>query len=123
MTEQRPEGYRVRKQIPDVADHAEKVERPEPVLNAAKLGGLLSAFFVAVGGVVALFVGGFGLDDLGPLGVAIGLVITTGLAVGVYLVQLWQGLRAREQVTPLASPRNSDGIALMEVPGSRSGPV
>lgn len=118
MTEQRPEGYRVRAQTPGVGDHLDpaEVDRPEPVMYAAKLGGLLSAFLVACGGVIALFTAGFGLDDLGPLGVAVGLVVTTGLALGVYLLQVWQGLKARAKVTPLVSPRNGDGVPLMEVP-------
>lgn len=107
--------------IPGVADHAAP-ERPEPVTEAAKLGGLLSALLVAVGGVIALFIGGLTLEELGPLGIAIGAVVTAALALAVYGIQVWQGLKARAKVTPLSSPRNGDGVPLMAVPGLSSGP-
>lgn len=95
-------------------DHA--APETEPVVDAAKVGGLLSAFLVAIGGVIALFTGGFGLDDLGPLGIAIGLVITSGLALAVYAIQVWQGLKARAKVTPLSRPRDNNGVALVPDP-------
>lgn len=109
-------------QIPGVPDHADPSRRPEPVVYAAKLGGLLSAFLVAVGGVIAIITAGFTLDDLGPLGVAIGGAVTAAVALGVYLLPVWQALKARAKVTPLESPRNDDGVPLMAVPGLSSGP-
>lgn len=97
-------------------------DRPEPVKYAAQIGGLLSAVLVAVGGVIALVAGGLTVDELGPLGIAIGAVIVAVVALGVYLLPVWQAIKARAKVTPLESPRNGDGIPLMEVPGLSRGP-
>lgn len=108
--------------IPGVADHAAAPARPEPVLDAAKLGGLLSALFIAAGGVAGIFVAGFTVDDLGALGFALAAVIVAAAAVASYAVQVWQGYKARALVTPLSSPRNADGVPLMEVPGLSPGP-
>lgn len=111
-------------QIPGRADHADPDDnRPEPVKYAAQVGGLLSAVLVACGGVIALVAGGLTLDELGPLGIAVGGVIVAVVALGVYLLPVWQAIKARAKVTPLSSPRNDDGIPLMEVPGLRAGPT
>lgn len=111
-------------QIPGKADHADPNDnRPEPVKYAAQIGGLLSAVLVAVGGVIALIAGGLTIDELGPLGIAIGGVIVAVVALGVYLAPVWAAVKkARPKVTPLESPRNNDGIPLMEAPGFRQGP-
>jgi hypothetical protein len=98
-------------------------ERPEPVKEAAKLGALLAGFFVACGGVVAIFLAGFTLDDLGPLGFAVGAAITAGTALAAGLASYFTSIRARAKVTPLAAPRNDDGRPLMVVPGLSDGPT
>jgi hypothetical protein len=109
---------------PGVPDHADPADnRPEPVRYAAQIGGLLSAVLVAVGGVIALVAGGLTIDELGPLGIAIGGVIVAVVALGVYLLPVWQAITARAKVTPLASPRNDAGIPLIEAPGFRTGPA
>lgn len=87
--------------------------RPEPVLDAAKLGGLVAAAVVAVLGVVLTVAAGITLDNLTALGVVIAGAVTAVAALGAYLAQVWQGRKARAQVTPLDDPRDEAGRELV----------
>jgi hypothetical protein len=110
-------------QIPGVPDHGVpgEVDRPEPVLSAAKLGGLVAAVVTAVGGTVALIVAGKA-GDVNALGLSVGAAVTAVVALVAYVAPVWQAHKARRLVTPLESPRNSDGVPLMAVPGLSQGP-
>lgn len=99
-------------QTTGIPDRATSDSRPEPVVYAARIGGLLAALLVSVGGVIAILAAGLTLDELGPLGIAVGAVITAAVALGVYLLPVWQALRARAKVTPLDDPRDDDGAPL-----------
>lgn len=109
-------------QTPGVPDHAApEPPRPEPVLDAAKLGGLAGAATTAVGGTVVLVISGQA-GDVGALGLSVGAAVTAVAALVAYVAPVWQARKARAKVTPLSSPRNGDGTPLMVVPGLTSGP-
>lgn len=101
-------------------DHA--AARPEPVLDAAKLGGAVSAAIVGVGGLIVLIFTGVTVEDVSRWALAAGTAVTALASLGVYVAPVLSGLRARAKVTPLESPRNADGVPLMEVPGLSHGP-
>jgi hypothetical protein len=86
--------------------------RPEPVLDAAKLAGLVSALVVALLGIIALVVAGNVLGDMTTLSNAISSVIVAASALVAYLTPVWQARKARSKVTPLADPRDALGRAL-----------
>jgi hypothetical protein len=90
--------------------------RPEPVLDAAKLAGLVAAVVVAVLGVIALIVAGNVLGDLDALANSISAVIVAFSALAAYLAPVWQARKARAKVTPLADPRDLRGRKLIAVP-------
>lgn len=86
--------------------------RPEPVLDHVRLGALIAAAVVAIGGVVALVVAG-NLTDLDALGKAVGGAVTAVGALVVYLAPMWQARKARALVTPLSDP-------VLEEPGQHT---
>lgn len=106
-------------QMPGVPDHA--AERPEPVLDAAKVA---AAVALVVGGALTVLAA-FGVTVPDPEGVTRAVVsIATGVLTLVSVAAtLVAALRARQKVTPLESPRNSDGVPLMAVPGLSQGPA
>jgi hypothetical protein len=121
MTE--PDPNLIDKRTPGYAAHAAKNDpagdidllapRPEPVIDAAKLAGLLSAAVIAVLGVVGLVVGGNVLGNLDALANAL---TAAGIAIGAvvaYLLPVWQARKARAKVTPLADPRDPMGRKLV----------
>ena len=85
--------------------------RPEPVLDAGKAAGLVSALVVAVGGALAL-TGLVTVEDVTAWSVAAGAVVTAVVALVAYVAPVWQARKAREVVTPLSSPRDSDGLPM-----------
>lgn len=85
----------------------------EPVVNAGRLAGLLSAAVIAILGVVAIVVGGNVLGDLTALGNAITTAIVALGALAAYLLPVWQAVKARAKVTPLVDPRDDDGTPLV----------
>lgn len=87
--------------------------RPQPVVDAAKLGGLVSAAVIAVGGALFLILAGVTTDTLGAVGIAIGAAVTAVTALIVYVVSLVQGRKAAEKVTPLEDPRDYRGVQLV----------
>lgn len=109
--------------VPGVPDHAapQPPPRPEPVLNAAKLGGLVAAAVTTVAGLIALIVAGKA-GDVNALGVSVGAAVTAVAALVAYVAPVWQARKARRQVTPLASPRNNYGDSLVALPGVSPGP-
>lgn len=81
--------------------------RPEPVLVHVRIGALVAAAVVAIGGVVALIVAG-NVSDLDALGKAVGGAVTACGALVAYLAPMWQARKARELVTPLSDPILAD---------------
>lgn len=88
------------------------VDRPEPVLDAGRLAGLLSAVIVAVVGLVLLVAAG-NFRDLSALAAAVNAVLVAAAAVAAYVLPVWQARRARARVTPLADPRDDAGEPLV----------
>lgn len=97
---------------PGVADHAAETVDTEPVINAAKLGGLTAAAVTAVGGVIVLIIGGRA-GDLSSLGLAVGAAVTAVASLVSYIAPVVHARKARTQVTPLARPRDCDGTPLV----------
>lgn len=87
--------------------------RPQPVTDAAKLGGLVQAVLVSIGGVVFVVIRGVTEDNLLTLGTAVGAAVTAVTALVLYVVNLRLGRMAAAQVTPLSSPRDDRGIPLV----------
>lgn len=90
-------------------------DRPQPVLDAAKLGGLVSAAVTTVGGAVFLIAAGVTSDSVGAVGTAVGLAVTALVALVVYVVSGVQGRKASAKVTPLTDPQDDRGVALVPV--------
>lgn len=88
-------------------------DRPEPVLDPAKLGGLAGAAVTGVGGVAALIAAGITTDGLPVLGAAVSVAVTAVAALAVYLVAVFAGRTGRASVTPLSDPRTEDGRRLV----------
>lgn len=84
----------------------------EPVLDAARIGGLVAALIVAIGGTVTLVLAGR-WTDITALGTALGGVISAALALSAYLAPVWQARKARAKVTPLIDPRDAAGRKLI----------
>lgn len=86
--------------------------RPEPVLNAARIGGLIAALVVAVAATVSLVLAGQ-WTDISALGTALGGVVGAVLALAAYFAPVWQAYKARKAVTPLSDPRDAQGRQLI----------
>lgn len=98
-----------------------RAQVPEPVMDAAKLGGLVSAAVTAVVGAAGVIATGVTADNASAVGLAVGGAVTALLALGVYVVTYLAGRQARAQVTPLESPVSADGIPLVtDLPGRHS---
>jgi hypothetical protein len=97
-------------QTPGVADHAAR--RPQPVLNAASAASLATSL---VGLTLAVLVGTgtLGRDDADNIAEAAAPAITALVGVASTIAA---ALRARQQVTPLVSPRNDYGEPLTTLP-------
>jgi hypothetical protein len=104
-------------QTPGRADHA--APRPQPVLNAATAASAVTA---VVGLVLTVLVatGAIGADDSNRISEAFATAVPTVLGA---VAPILAALKARQQVTPLASPRNAEGVALVAVTGLASGPA
>jgi hypothetical protein len=89
--------------------------RPEPVLDAAKIGGLIAALVVAIAATVSLVLAGR-WTDINALGATLGGVASAVLALIAYFGPVWQAHKARAKVTPLADPRDSIGRRLIAAP-------
>lgn len=89
--------------------------RPQPVIDAAKLGGLVSAAVIAVGGAIVLIVAGVTSETLGAVGIAVGAAVTAVTALIVYIVSLVNGRAAAAKVTPLEAPQDDRGVPLIPV--------
>ena len=91
--------------------------RPEPVLDAAttiRTLGLVLGALVAVLGLFGIVV----TDDLVTrITTSITLVVGAAAAVWAIVVPLRAALAVRAQVTPVESPRDVDGTALVRVDG------
>lgn len=86
-------------------------------MDAAKVAGYVTGSVGLVGGVTTAL--GYTTDgQVQAVTAAVGpLVLATGVLIGAVLPIL-RALRAREAVTPLASPRGADGVEL--VPARRT---
>lgn len=89
--------------------------RPEPVLDAAKIGGLVAALVVAIAATVSLVLAGR-WTDINALGTTLAGVASAVLALTAYLAPVWQARKARAKVTPLADPRDVQGRKLIAIP-------
>lgn len=86
--------------------------RPEPVLHAARIGGLLAALVVAIAATVSLALAGR-WTDLDAWGATLGGLAGAVMALGAYVAPVWQAHKARAKVTPLSDPRDADGTPLV----------
>ena len=91
-------------------------KRPEPVLDPARLGGLVGAAVTTVGGAAVIITTGVTTETLPALGVAVGAAVTAVAALAVYLVAVFAGRAGRAQVTPLSDPRDALGRRLVPEP-------
>lgn len=100
--------------VPDgaPADAALPAKRPEPVLSAARIGGLIAALVVSIAAAVSLVLAGQ-WTDINALGTALGAVAGAVLALAAYCGPVWQAYKARPQVTPLSDPRDAQGRQLI----------
>lgn len=114
-----PDGRLVTEPVSDLSDTAPTGEtldpRPEPVLSAARVAGVIQLVILGIGG--ALKLAGVlipGDYDLQALADQVGNAI---LAIGAAwsLIGPWitARLRARDKVTPLADPRDNLGRKLI----------
>lgn len=105
--------------MPNVPGQADHGARPQPVLNAATAA---SAATAVAGLVLTVLVatGILGRDDSADIQEALGPLITAIIGV---VSTIAAALKARQQVTPVASPRNNEGVALVPVTGLAQGPV
>lgn len=95
--------------------------RPEPVLDAARLGGLVSAATTAVIGAASTVVAAIHGQGTDGVGLAVGLALTALLSLVVYVAPYVTARQARQQVTPLVAPVTSDGVALItDLPGQHA---
>jgi hypothetical protein len=103
----------VNPRIFDGYDEAKK-KRPEPVLDAARVAGVVSAVILSIGGLLKL-VGIVVPDDydLQPLADQASSAVLA-IAGAWALVGPWitARIRARDRVTPLADPRDAYGRRL-----------
>lgn len=93
----------------------EPADRPQPVVNASRLGGLISAVFVAVGGAVLTITQGITAKNLSAVGLSIDAAVTAVVALVVYVVAVIHGKAAAAEVTPLTDPRDDRGRQLLPV--------
>lgn len=88
--------------------------RPEPVVNAAKLGGLVAAVVVAIAAVIALVLAGR-WTDINALGTTLGAFFGALIALAAYVAPVWQAYKARAKVTPLVDPQTAAGTQLVPI--------
>jgi hypothetical protein len=87
-------------------------DRPEPVLDAARLASAVSGVVLAVGAVLVL-VGWATTDQVRSWSVIAGGAVTAiGTLLAIVLPSI-TALGARAQVTPLAAPVGVDGVPLI----------
>lgn len=89
--------------------------RPQPVVDAAKLGGLVGTAFVSCGGAIFIVEEGISRDNLGAAGIAVTAAVTALVALGVYASSLLHGKAAAQQVTPVVDPVSAGGEQLVPV--------
>ena len=111
-------------QIFGVPDHGMpgEVDRPEPVLDAAKVASAVSGAVGALGAALVL-VGWATAEQVQSWVIVTGGAVSALATLVAVVAPIVAAYRARGLVTPLESPRNSDGTPLMAVPGLRSGPA
>jgi hypothetical protein len=92
----------------------DETKRPEPVLDAARVAGAISAVILAIGGLLKLV--GIAVPDdydLQPLAdQAADAVLSVGGAWTVFGPWITARIGARDKVTPLADPRDAHGRPL-----------
>lgn len=91
--------------------------RPEPVLDAARVAGVISGVILAIGGLLKVLGVTISEDyDLDAIASQAGNVVLA-LAAAWSLIGPWllARLRARDKVTPLADPRDTLGRKLTPI--------
>jgi hypothetical protein len=93
--------------------------RPQPVLSAATVASGITA---AAGLLLTILVatGAIGSDDSNRISESLTPAITALIGV---VSTIGAAIKARSQVTPLLSPRNAEGTALVPVTGLSAGPL
>jgi TRAP-type C4-dicarboxylate transport system permease large subunit len=99
--------------------HEAVEDRPEPVLDAARVGGLTSSAVTAIIGLAFTIRQGVSTDNLASLGTAVELAVTAFMSLMVYVIPVAHARIARGQVTPVEDPRDDASRPL--VPVSRPG--
>lgn len=89
-------------------------DRPEPVLQAAKLAGAVSGLVTAGGATFVLLGWATGPQVMQWAVIAGGIVTAVGALLAAAL-PLITARGARKQVTPLIDPRDADGVPLVPV--------
>jgi len=87
-------------------------DRPEPVLDAAKLAAAVSGVVLAVGAALVL-VGWATTDQIKSWSVIAGGAVTAIGTLLAVVMPIITALGARAQVTPLAAPQGVDGAPLV----------
>jgi len=80
--------------------------RPQPVVDAGRLGGLVSGALVAVSSVFFLVQAGINPDSITALGVAVQGAVTAVVSLLAYLLPKLHAKHAATQVTPLSDPHD-----------------
>ena len=88
--------------------------RPQPVLDAGKLGGLVSAALVAVSSVFFLVQAGINPGSITALGVSVQGAVTAVVSLLAYLLPKLHAKHAATQVTPLSDPHDDQGRPLID---------
>jgi hypothetical protein len=89
--------------------------RPEPVLNAATVAGAISAVILAIGGLLklagVLIPADYDLQGLADD--ASNAILSVGAVWSLFGPWITARIKARDQVTPLADPRDARGRRLL----------
>lgn len=89
-------------------------DRPEPVLQAARLAGAVSGL-VTAGGATFVLLGWATGPQVTQWAVICGGIVTAVGALLAAALPLITARGARKQVTPLTDPRDADGVRLVPV--------
>lgn len=97
---------------------ADPLDRPEPVLDEARIIAGVSGALPLLGGI-AIAAGWVSKDESDTL--TAGLIGATGAVIGFInvAVAFWRAKKARARVTPLADPRGAAGEQLIALPTAR----
>jgi fumarate reductase subunit D len=93
-------------------------DRPEPVLDEAKIAGTVTGVVTALLGVAAVL-GLVAADDTNTVVTAVVAVATGVCTIVNFVVPKWRAWRARNKVTPISDPRGAFGVVLVPTNSTR----